>query len=805
VTALKPVAVGAGSTVVREGEPGEQFFLIEHGTLAVVRERHGEPHLLSRLGPGEYFGEMALLADGGRRTATVRAETAARLWSLSAGDFRELLAREPRARAVLRRAARLRATLGALEVEQRNLAALAQGRQRLSLGRHSDNDLVFPSRVVSRHHAVLERSGDAYRLRDLGSANGTYVNGVAIRAADLQDGDEVWIGDQRLIFDRREGRRRVAARGIRIDVADVSQVLKGGKHLLCDISLAVLPSEFVAIVGGSGAGKTTLLDAMSGVRPATSGAVRYNGHDYYRDLPLFRTVLGYVPQDDIIHTGLPVRRTLQYAAKLRLPPDTSPQDLDGAVDQTLEALGLTAHAGTRVGKLSGGQRKRSSIGVELLTRPQVFFLDEPTSGLDPATEAQMMRLLRRLADEGSTVILTTHATKNVMLCDKVVFLTRGGYLAFAGSPRRALEYFQADTFDQIYERLADEATPEVWAERFRASADYAQALAQPPPPDGAAAGASASVSRTATDGPKTPQPDGAAAGASTAPRQTLAAGRRSLGPGRQVRQLAVLGRRNVDILARNPSLLVPLLAQPLAITLLLLLLFRAGAFSADAANPGVASLILFFLSFGAFFFGISYGTPEICKEYAIFRRERMVNLAIVPYVFSKLVVLGPILVAAQIVMLLALRLSGRLPDRGLDVYGPLLLTQVLTTFAGLTFSLFISALLSSPDQANQLQPALIMPQTLFSGAIVSVPTMGIIGKAVSTLMIGRWSFEALGRILDLNGLWASSASPIGRALLLQYEDSFSRDPVQNWWIIGGFAVASLVLACLVLKRKGAAA
>jgi ABC transport system ATP-binding/permease protein len=780
-TALKPVSVAPGTAVVREGEPGAQFYLIESGDLEVTVRQNGTSRSVQRLGPGQFFGEIALLREGGRRTATVRADTAAKLWSLSAADFHELVEHEPAVSSVLLRVARMRANelqLGALEAEQRNLAALMHGRTVLTIGRAPDNDLALPLRMVSRRHAVLEGDGTTFSLRDVGSTAGTYVNGTPIDSVELHDGDEIWIGDQRLIFDRREIVHHAPPRGIRLDLTNLSQDIKGGKRLLHDITLSVLPGELVAIVGRSGAGKTTLMDAMSGLRPASAGTVRYNGHDYYRNMAPFRTALGYVPQDDIIHTALPVHRTLDFAAQLRLPPDTSSEDRTAAVDQTLASLRLSAQSDTRVRNLSGGQRKRASIGVELLTRPQVFFLDEPTSGLDPATDAQMMRLLRRLADDGSTVVLTTHATKNVVLCDKIVFLARGGYLAFAGSPQRALEYFQADSFDQIYERLEDEASPEVWAERFTASADYAQALDQ--------------------------QPD--------QPQQTMrpiarsAYGARQFAQGlaRQVRQFAVLSRRNFDILALNPPFLISLLLQPLGITLLMLLLFRAGAFSPDAANPTTASLILFFLSFSAFFFGVSYGTPEICKEGPIFRRERMVNLGIGPYIGSKLVILGPILIVNQVLMLLALRAAGRLPDRGLDVYGPLLLTQVLTTFAGLALSLLLSALIASPDQALQLQPAMIIPQMLFSGAIVSVPTMATIGKAISIFMIGRWSFEADGHIIDLNTVWQNSMSPTGKALLLQYEGSFTRNPVQNWWIIGGFGLVCLALACLALRRKSLA-
>ncbi|HEX5503634.1 MAG TPA: ATP-binding cassette domain-containing protein [Thermomicrobiales bacterium] len=774
--ALKPVAVGAGQVVCREGEPGDQFFLIESGTLAVVAENGGAPRDLARLGPGEFFGEMALLGQG-RRSATIRAESPAQLWALGSADFSELLAREPAIDSVLRRAAHLResaATSAAFEVEHRNLAALAEGRQQIRIGRGPDNDLVFNSRLVSRDHAVVEWGGAGYRIRDLGSGNGTFVNGREVRAADLQDGDEIWIANERFVFDRREIQRVLEPRGIRIDVTDLAKVVKGGKTILNDIALSILPGEFVAIVGGSGAGKSTLMDAMSGVRPATGGRVLYNGRDYYRNMALYRNVLGYVPQDDIIHTSLPVRTTLRYAARLRLPADTPKQDLEAVVDQAIDSLGLTNQATVRVGALSGGQRKRSSIGVELLTQPRVFFLDEPTSGLDPATETQMMRLARRLADDGSTVILTTHATKNVMLCDKVVFLARGGYLAFVGTPRRALHYFGCAEFDEIYERLAAEASPEEWAARFRATPDYAQLLADQPHPDGAEAA-------------------------------VPAADRRGLGgSGRMrglVRQFAVLTQRNFSIFTQSRAALIPLLMQPVIITILVLALFHSGAFDLDVANPATPAQVLFFLAFAAFQFGLFDGIQEIAKEFPIFYRERMVNLAIVPYVTSKAVTLAPILILSELLMLGILWVTGRMPSSGLDVYAPLLITLLLTAFASLALGLFMSAVVARPEQTSQIMPALILPQVLFSGAILAVPSMNIVGQTISRLMITRWSFEALGHSVDLNALFEHGTSPIGKAARLQYGDSFSRAIGQNWIILAVFLVAFYVLACLILWRK----
>jgi len=681
---------------------------------------------------------------------------------------------------VVRRAAQLReqASTGvAFEVEHRNLAALAEGKQRIRIGRDRDNDLVFSSRLVSRHHAVLEWTEERYHLRDLGSNNGTYVNGLEVNNADLQDGDEIWVANERIVFDRRQIQRLSEPHGVRVDATNLSKEVKGGKKLLHDITLSILPGEFVAIVGGSGAGKTTLLDAISGVRPATSGRVLYNGREYYRNLALFRNVLGYVPQDDIIHTELPVRMTLRHSAKLRLPSDTSAKDLDAAVDEALETLGLTAQADVRVKELSGGQRKRASIGGELLTRPRIFFLDEPTSGLDPATDAQMMRLMRRLADDGSSVILTTHATKNVVLCDKIVFLARGGYLAFVGTPQRALQYFGAEAFDEIYDCLANDATPEEWARRFRASPDYEQVLA---------------------DQPRAEQ----IAGPGPSAVRTLG---RTGGVLQHIRQFAVLSKRDSDLYLRNPPNVIPLFMQPIVFALALLAIFHAGAFNSDAENPNAALQLLFLMPFTAFLFGLLFGIQSIVKELPIFYRERMVNLGIAPYVLSKLVFLVPVLMVGQLVMVGLLRLFGRLPAEGFGTYGQIVLTLWLTTVAGLALSLMLSASVSTIEQSSQLLPLPIMPQVLFSGTILALPSVGIIAQLVSNVIAARWSFEALGQITALNDRLQANTSPvggpIGRALFLQYGSSFTRAPIQNWLILLLFIVVPLLATGLILRRK----
>jgi ABC-type multidrug transport system ATPase subunit len=223
-------------------------------------------------------------------------------------------------------------------------------------------------------------------------------------------------------------------------------------------------------MGPSGSGKSTLLKALCGMHKPAAGEVLLDGQSLYRHRDAWRSRIGYVPQDDILHLELTVERALGYAARLRLPRTMSEQARQGAVARAIAQVGLGERARVKIAKLSGGQRKRASVALELLARPAVLFLDEPTSGQDPHLEASMMGLFRTLARGGTTVVVTTHAMASLETLDLVAIL-HAGKLAYYGPPQGLLDFFGVRAYEGVFHRLAS-ASPGEWPNRYATTTLY---------------------------------------------------------------------------------------------------------------------------------------------------------------------------------------------------------------------------------------------------------------------------------------------------------------------------------------------
>jgi ABC-type multidrug transport system ATPase subunit/pSer/pThr/pTyr-binding forkhead associated (FHA) protein len=691
-----------------------------------------------------------------------------------------------------------------------------EGRE-ITLGRAPDNKIVLPHPQVSAHHARLVQEGGTYRIFDLNSTNRTYVNSEKVTNSLLKLGDEIHIGPYRLVFEMNQLIQYDETNFIRVDAIGLKKTGNNNVPLLSDISLSIPPRKFVALVGGSGAGKSTLMDALNGLRPAHEGKVLYNGQDYYHNLAAFSTQLGYVPQDDIVHRDLTVERALYYAAKMRLPKDFTDAQINQRIEEVLEDVEMLPRRKLLVSKLSGGQRKRVSIALELLANPSLFFLDEPTSGLDPGLDRKMMFLLRKLADKGHTIVLVTHATNNINTCDYVCFLVKDGRLAFFGPPEEAKQFFGKTDFAEIYTSLEPtDENPNIPAEaqaHFKSSPDYMKYVYEPLQ--------TANRSKAASNGHQ--------------PAKATKTRKHS----NPIKQFMLLSMRYIELLKNDKPTLTILLLQAPVLGLLILTMVRfelgfgSNAFSpnnvvqcapqiytSSAVSPtnptgalGVnthgksgpvdcnqvlnflnsdpngngqnyvktqrngdvnkalqdfilpgsgagAQTVLFILSFATVLFGTINGYREIVKEAPIYRRERTVNLGIMPYMFSKLVVLGFLSIVQSAILLLLTALIEPLHQGVfLNVNLEVMITFVLSSLGGLVIGLAISAVSSNNDSATSFIPIILLPQVIFAGVIIPLKDWPL--QILAMIFPSRWAMIALSSSIGVHSETTGKDSLIG--------------------------------------------
>lgn len=637
----------------------------------------------------------------------------------------------------------------------------------MTIGRDASNAIVLSAPAVSRFHAEVEKVGQRYRVRDLRSSNGTFVNGKGV-TGDMwvQPGDAIQIGPYRFVVDEHELSQSDQSEGVTVDIHGLNKWVSKSLNILQDISLAFKPKEFIVVVGQSGGGKSTLVDAIAGYRPATQGRIVVNKTiDVYREFDAIRSSIGYVPQKDIIHMELTVFQALNYAAQLRMPADTTEAERLKRIDEVMDDLDLAHRRDTQISTLSGGQQKRVSIGVELLTKPTLFFLDEPTSGLDPGMETELMRLMRKLADQGRTIIMVTHATKNVMLADKVVFMARGGFLAWFGPPEEALAYFDkfrterdrrasSMEFDHIYTLLDQEelGTPTEWAERFKKEAAYRKYIQEP------LAGES---------------PTQKADRQKAAPKQ--------LAKGNQVsvlRQLLILSARNIKIITRDMfSLFLLLVTAPVMASLDFMVAQGIGhdpfGFK-DGSFQNVVVTMIVFANTTMLVGGLSF-MRELVKEREIYKRERMVNLKLSSYIMSKIWV-ALLLAVYQTACYIAIRYAAfKMPGSTQELIF-VFITGYLLIFSGMMLGLFASALAPNGNSAPLLLVMFIIPQMVLSGAIMKVPTPARVPASSS------WAFQG---IIAISGAGSDVARDSCWALPKDQRDKLTLDEKNNQCICMG--------------------
>ncbi|MBS1692255.1 MAG: ATP-binding cassette domain-containing protein [Actinobacteria bacterium] len=621
----------------------------------------------------------------------------------------------------------------------------------VKIGRATDNDIVIPDVLASRHHATLVPTAAGTEIIDNRSINGTFVNGARVESAPLHDGDVVTIGNVDLVFANgtlaRRSETEADTRTGGLEVHGLTWTIEGNKTLLDNITLSARPGTLTAVIGPSGAGKSTFAKQVAGYTHPTSGTVTFEGHDIHAEYASLRSRIGMVPQDDVVHGQLTVNQALMYAAELRLPPDTTKEDRAQVVAQVLEELEMTRHADTRVDKLSGGQRKRASVALELLTGPSLLILDEPTSGLDPALDRQVMTMLRQLADAGRVVLVVTHSLTYLDVCDQVLLLAPGGKTAFCGAPSQIGPSMGTTNWADIFSSVAND--PDEASRRY--------------------------LERS---GPTPPAP------ASEKPADLGKPTRTSLR-----RQFSTIARRQMRLIISDRGYFIFLALLPFIMGVLSLSVPGTVGFGVpdpmgDAPNePGQ---ILVLLNVGAIFMGTALTIRDLIGERPIFRREQAVGLSTTAYLLAKVCVYAVFAVVQSSIVTGITILGKGAPSQGAVVFGSptleLFIVMAATTVAAAMVGLALSALAKSNEQIMPLLVVAIMSQLVFSGGMIPV-TDRIVLDQLSWFTPARWGFAASASTVDLIHLVPGPLTP---------KDRHWEHTASAWWFdMGMLALISV--------------
>ncbi|WP_078323664.1 ATP-binding cassette domain-containing protein [Mycobacteroides salmoniphilum] len=586
----------------------------------------------------------------------------------------------------------------------------------VTVGRAPDNTIVVNDVLASRHHALLLPTAGGLEIQDLHTINGTFVNGVQVEQATVREGDTVTIGNVDLVVQNGTlVKPTMATRVGGLEVQGIDFTVEGGKKLLDNISFSAGPGSLTAVIGPSGAGKSTLARLIVGNTQPSAGKVSFEGHGVHAEYAVMRNRIGMVPQDDVVHPQLTVSQALHYAAELRLPPDTSKEDREQVVSRVLEELEMTKHAETRVDKLSGGQRKRASVAMELLTGPSLLILDEPTSGLDPALDRQVMSLMRQLADAGRVVVVVTHSLTYLSYCDQVLLLAPGGKTAYCGPPRTINQ--EMGTTD--------------WADIF------ANAAADPDGVHQAYLTRHPAANKPVT-APVTPGDLG------KPPKTSL------------LRQVSTVARRQGRLILADRGYFIFLALLPFVLAGLVLSVPGSAGFNvALPDNPNEPGLLLALTNLGASFLGLALTIRDLIGERVIFRREQAVGLSATAYLLAKIITYcGAAIVQSAIMTAVIVIVRGG-PTQGAVLLGnanfELWVAVAATACAATVLGLVLSSLATSAEQVMPMLVIATMTQIVFSGGLI--PVTGRAGlEQFSFLFPSRWGFAATAVTTDLRKL-----------------------------------------------------
>jgi ABC-type multidrug transport system ATPase subunit len=618
--------------------------------------------------------------------------------------------------------------------------------ERLRIGRDPANDLMLDDLEVSRFHSeITTTDGQIHEVVDLGGS-GTFVNGTRVKRHRLRLGDLVTMGGKTLSYTGSSLEELDTQSGPSLSVEGVS-VFIGTSKLLSDVSFDLKPSSLTAVIGPSGAGKSTLLSILTGELAPTSGTVSFGGRELLKNFEELRGRFGFVPQSDLLHTNLTVESALKFGADLKFPKDVTSAEKADRVNRVMKDLGLVERASLRIDRLSGGQRKRTSVALELLTEPMVLLLDEPTSGLDPGLDRQIMSLLRELANQGRTVLVVTHSTANLDVCDDVLVMAPGGYASYFGSPLTVLSALNATDWSEAFWNL----------DTIGAS------------PSRRLGGETSFGKTQEISSPSRRQPWNY--------------------------QLRVLIRRYWAVILADRPFLMFLLALPVLLAMVGFMvgdeLGLGGGSGSELGLNLQARSVLLIVILASTFMGAASSIQELVKERLIFHREKSTGLSPSAYFTSKVVVLGTLVVAQSLFFTMFTVWGRPVPSQGLVFKSSvleILTTVALLSFIGVLLGLLVSAFARTTEIALPALVLLTMIQVVLSGAVPL--RFDWVAESLGVINPAYWAMNALSASTDLNALMGNS----GRQAVLLWESSSA-----NWlYSMGILGLMGLLLTSAVL-------
>jgi ABC-type multidrug transport system ATPase subunit/pSer/pThr/pTyr-binding forkhead associated (FHA) protein len=579
--------------------------------------------------------------------------------------------------------------------ENYDLINKLKSKNRILLGRDPGCDIILNYNTISKQHASISKSkstknpnDNVYFIEDLNSTNGTFINGKKIRGiTELSIHDKILIGRFQLSLG---GQVKNLNEELAITALGIEKTYLNGVTALKKMDLSIPSKSIIAIMGPSGCGKSTLLKSLNGDSPPTKGKVYLFNQELSKNWQYLKTQVGYVPQDDIVHQQLTVNQSLFYTAKLRLE-NISDLDIDNKINEVLTDLNILDKKNNLISNLSGGQRKRVSIAVELMTDPLIMFLDEPTSPLDPQTVEDFLGILRKLSEKGTTVLMVTHKPEDLEYMDEVIFMAEGGNLVYHGDTKKYKDYFNVKTAVSVFSQISGKSSKS-WISKYL----------NPRPLSNTTSSTSFTKSSSETS---------------------------------MLEQFYWLTRRYFTIKINDKVNSLLMLFQAPIIAILICLIFKQ-----------ITSAVLFMIAISAIWLGTQNAAREIVSEMAIYKRERMFNLYIYPYIFSKISVLSFFSVIQSFIFIMILTINYNGSNVMVDLNSPVYLFfwMVFLSISATFLGLLLSSLVKTGERAMTILPLILLPQIMLAGLVAKVSN-GIV-EFISYFTLSRWGVEGFNII-----------------------------------------------------------